>query len=313
MKYLLLHPANYDEQSILFSCQQNKIEALGEGYIRNLRTQLLSQVPDPFYPKDKTHIESALFLRQQGVYFLFFPDYDIERLFLLLERPRLREYVETALIAMARESDVAKALRDIFRFQCNGRTIEHYKMLFFDVDNLTTVELQALLMMQGYNLANHPQPHVASQQEAYKRAAYNDPRLVAARMPRGPFTATVAQIALGFMPPKMDVTKAMEQIQKMMLMQMASASMSSDIKAAEKLTMGVQAFVRIDEYLEKKGSSEERLREQMRAIQIKTEQEEVPLLSELSGGEHTLDVHKPINKTVLQTENFEEEDEDEGP
>lgn len=295
--------------SILFSCQQNKIEAFGVSYLENLRAQVMSLVPDPFYPRDKTHVETTLFLRQQGIYYLFFPDHDTEVLFKLLDKPRLREYIETALIAAAREEDIARAVRELFKFPCNAKTIEHYKLLFFDVDSLTTVELQALLLMQGANMDKHPQPHVAAQHEAYKKASYNDPRLVAARMPRGPFTSTVCQIALGFMPPQMDTTKAMEHIQKMMLMQMASASMSSDFKAAEKFTLGVQAFLKIDEYLEKKGSSEERLREQMRAIQIKTEANDIPLLSELSGGEHTLDVHKPIVKTVVQTENFEEDDE----
>lgn len=266
----------------------------GPAYIRRVRKELLSKLPEPFrlrtYAK---HRPTRDFLIRQGVYEMFQSPPEMELAFVILEKPRAKEFIETLLIAHAPTHAIAYRLANMHHVRgCSTRVVDLYKKYFFNVDLLDSSEVKAVLQLRIDNLLvmQSKSGEEARQGLALKKAYYSDPRKVAADMPHSPFSALVAQLQMGILPDTMDLKKLAETSAMLAQIRLFEA-MAATPHEFDKRALNLAQTARIlQEIQEAKIRPEEELRNQLEAVKLKTSQTALPLLAELTGGAHTVDL-----------------------
>jgi hypothetical protein len=286
LKYLIVdNQSNAEIQETLF---EMGLDDLGEYYIDRLRKKL--NPPKVFHPKDKLHFKSQRFLMKEGIQDLFFPDNDTATAYRILDMPRLKEFVESMLIVYAPIEAIAHSLTRHRGFRSTARAVELYKMFFWNVDLLDSVQMRALLKMRPGAAAAHPSTDVQRQAQALQQASWNDPRRSAAEMPFSPLSSTMAQMRMGMMPAEVNLPRILERSREMAAMTSYEAMCtngSKDHMKARDLAEIVKSYTDVLETIVK---PDENMREQLSAIAMKTEEKQVPFLGELSKGRHTVDM-----------------------
>lgn len=288
IKYLLLHPQGYDNAQIKEMLEDVQLDYVSDRYVERLRGGL--RPPTPFYPTDVRHSPSQRFLLEKGLTWVFRPDVAGQQAFKILERPRVKEFVEAMLTSGAPTAAIAAAATRQRGFSCNALTIARYKSFFWDTDLLDSTELRALLQLRVDSLASHPDAQVQAQHGAVKRAYYNDARRAAAELPFSPLSALVAQMRMGLMPTRVDLAKVIEQgmnFAAIRVFEAASNNNKGDAVNAFNYALTLEKLAVVHEKVTK---PEEDLHNELARIALRTEDVSIPSLQELSGGNHTIEV-----------------------
>ena len=294
IKYLLVHPKGYSNEDIEDILTFAQLDSLGSWYLDRLRVQL--QTPQPFHPYNKTHAASQTFLLQHGLRRLFDPDAAVSEALKVLKMPRVKEYVETTIIVNAPLEAVAYHAKRAKNFQISAEGLHFYKQCFWNTELLDSVELRALISRRAHLLTRHANGDIQGQAKAFQQASYNDPRRLAADMPASPYTAMIALMKLGFMPGKVELVKMAEHAKLGALSRVAESVFRdgpNDCIKAEKYA-GVARIMA--ELVDGMVRPDQELREQLAAIALRTDENRVPLIHELSQGNHTVDMSPQPSK-----------------
>lgn len=289
IKYLLLHPKKYTNDDIKEILRYAQLDALGDYYLNRLRGVL--HPPKPFYLFDKNHKASRSFVLREGIAQLATPDEHGKKAFQILEKPRVKEFVEAALISNAPPAAIAHAVTRAHRMQCHPTTIERFRAFFWDVSLIDSTELRALLKLRFEHLDGTGDPELAKQHPILKNAYWQDSRRAAANLPFSPMSALLAQMRMGVMPSRIDVAKIIEQTQGIAALRLYEA-VTNDGKGDSKKALDLSIVVeKTTAVLKEVTQHDEDVRKQLSAIALRTDENPVPTVHMLSqGGSFTTDV-----------------------
>lgn len=288
LKYLVLHPRRYTNEEIRDIFEFAQLDFLGNWYVDKIREDLTP--PDPFFPFDTKHASSNRYLLATGLSWVFHPDEHGRRAFKILEKPRIKEFVESMTASNAPSIAIARACSRQYRFQCVSTDIDRYRDFFWNLDLVDSTELRALLQLRVDLVENHRNPEVAQTHRALKSAFYKDARKAAADLPFSPLSALIAQMRMGASPTKLDLALVVKETQNIVAMRLLeSVSISSKGDSSRALDFS-SVLEKVTGTLDKIVTPDAQLRDQLAAIAMRTDDVELPSIHALSFGRHTVEV-----------------------
>lgn len=287
LKYLLVHPDNYGDESIRRLVQMQQLDFIGMPYLERLRQVCVP--PTPFFPDDPLHSKSMRFLRKEMLYTIFHPDDAMQEAAGILDHTKAKETVESMLISQSHPAWVCTVLRRQ-GLDVSEEAISRYKRYYFNVDLVDSSELKALMVAR----LSSPESGDVDQNRlnnAMSTIVKSDARRSLA-MSTSPMTANINNtLRLGLLPTSLDVARLAEATRVAAL----SGSLDSALRGMP--TQGRDyAFIAkmMTEILESTGDPAGDLQEGLAKLAIETESEEVPHINQLTDGSHTLDI-QPID------------------
>lgn len=205
IKYLLLHPNRYSDEDVENALYRYHLDYPGGTYLSRLRQQM--EVPIQFFPYDELHFASYRFLCQHKVLRAFHQDEPMRDAVKILESPRAKELVETMLITQDPEALVCHRLESLgMRASCEA--LKRYAHYFWNLSLIDGTELRALLDMRyKQTMFEGDTVKDVARGNAMKKAAYMDPRWLAANAPDARTASLMNQIRNGYLPSHFDMTK----------------------------------------------------------------------------------------------------------
>jgi len=293
LKYLIVHPDKLADTQIQEKLQELGLDDLGDYYIKKLREKL--KPPSPFYPADQYHARSQRFLIKEGIQCLFLHDEDAMTALRILDLPRHKEFVEAMVMAYAPFDAIADSLSRHKRFKCRPKAIELFKQYFWNIDLLDSVQMRALIDIRASSAAFHADERVKGQSGPLKKAYYSDPRRLISQLPYSPMSAVMAQMKMGLMPAKVNLTKVVERTREAAALgayEAISAGGPRDSQRARDLSEVVRAMTDVLETIVR---PDENLREELSRIALRTDEGTIPYIHQLSSGQHTVEM-QPVPK-----------------
>lgn len=303
IKYLLLLPEKWSNTRIRELCEEQQIDILGEWYLDKLRTKL--RPPVPFRPRDEHHAPSQKYLMLEGLYRLFHPDETTELALRMLDRPRVKEFIEAMTLIGAPHEAIAHGLYKRHDFTCKARDVQRYCQFFWNLSLLDSTEARALIEYRKTMVENATNQEIGKQYEAFKHAYWSDSRRIAADLPSSPVTALIAQMRMGLMPSKLDMARVLETSMQVMSVRILEAAINNGPKDSMKAADYANAMRAVRETLEGIVRPDEELQKQLRSLSLRTDTYTPPVIHALSGGNHTADLG-PIGGTTDATDTYGE-------
>jgi hypothetical protein len=191
---------------------------------------------------------------------------------------------------------VASKISRQYGLPCTADSIEAFRIFFWDLNNLDRTELRVLLRMRA--IAAPPRdPADAKQmaeatyrQKALEKAFYKDARRLAADLPHSPLSALVTEMYMGFSPSKIDRGKILQVLQDGAMLRLAEEMGANDKGASGRAFDWSIVMKNITEVMESTVSPEAALQEQIQALRLKTRPSSAPVVHQLTGGRHTIDL-----------------------
>jgi hypothetical protein len=309
LKYLVVHSDNYTNDRIKDIIYQLQLDYVGDWYVDQLRATCVP--PTPFYPTDKLHAPSQRFLIKEKIQGLFLQDEASSSALKMMEKPRVKEFIEAMVLSGVPNPVIVYSLRTHRNFLCTIAALERYVHYFWNVELVDGVEIRALLKMRVDDVGKNPNPAIASQMTALSKAYYNDPRKVAADLPSSPLTAIFTQIRLGIMPSQVDLAKVLAMGQVVGSLRSVEAMLTGGPEDSNKALGYMTAAKAAAEMLESVVRPEDELQKKISKLVLKTDATPIPLLSEMSGGNHTVDTE--IRQEAPNGSVVDERSEGDGP
>jgi hypothetical protein len=287
LKYLIVHPDKFTNEQIIDICRFAQMDWLGMWYLERLRKDLT--IPVPFYPKDRSHYPSQRFLYKKGLERIFFGGPDMIAAFAMVTDARAKEFVESMIILHTPPSTIA------FGLQRRGTpatadSVELYKRFFWNVDLLDVTELRAILKMRIDVMEKSDDKEVVAQAQHYKKAAYNDPRRVAAELPFSPLSAVFVQMRMGLMPSKMDLAKIVEATRLGATMRAFEATLLGGTDASHAALNFATVTRQMTDILDQVIRPDEKMREELATIAMRNDTNDPPFIQDLTKGSHTAEI-----------------------
>lgn len=118
-------------------------------YVSWLRADLYSRMPAGFRTTDKYHRPSSRYLRNEGIYGLFFSEKAEQEASNLIINLRVRPMIEKLLLGRLPEKEIAKKVNSRLSMHISAAAIERYHHYYWKVE-LLRVEDWALLYENNY-------------------------------------------------------------------------------------------------------------------------------------------------------------------
>lgn len=292
IKYLIVHPSGHDDARVKELLDEVQLDSINEEYIKKLRATCTP--PYPFYPSDPLHRPSQRFLMKEKLQGLFSLDESTKRAIDALKSPRVKEFIESMVLSGASSVLIASALTNQKNFACTSLSIDKYKHFFWNIDLVDTTEMRALLALRASQPDENEKYEDRVVKAALYRASFDDPRRVAADLPNAPLVALMSQMRMGFMPRQIDLAKVLEATQKAAAIRALEATLRGAPRDSTRALEFSTVTKMMGEVLETVVKPDERLREELATIALRTEEGGVPIIHELSQGQHTLDLQPKV-------------------
>lgn len=293
LKFLIVQPDKFSNEQIKETLFELGLDDLGDFYVDRLRKRL--KPPTPFYPEEKSHPRSYRFVVTEGIEAACLGLLEFRTALRILERPRLKEFVETMLIAGADCAVIADALVRQRNFRADTRSVEMFKHYFWNVDLLDSLGVRAVLQFRATQAAVHPSEDIKRQFDVFKNAFYNDPRRIAAELPNSPMAAMMAQMRLGLLPARVNLPKLLERTRETAAMKAYEYLNSNGVRDSQRARECADVVRAMTEVLDVVVKPDENLRDELEHIALRVDNTPVVTIHELSDGHHTIDV-QPLPK-----------------
>jgi hypothetical protein len=288
IKYLALRPERYTTVQMKVMLERQKLDALHVQYIERVRASL--QPPDPFYPLDPAHTRSQRFLITEQVQALFRREAAARNALTILETPRAREFAEAAILAGAPHLAIARVLKNSFKTPATEAGVELFRHFFWNIDLLDSSDVRILLNLRIDLAEDHPDPEVAQQYKAMKKAYWKDPRVVAADLPSSPLAAMAAQMRMGIMPAGVQLQKVLDTLRLASSLKAVEVTMAGGRGSAQEATLFMTAAKIANEMLENMAKPEDELKQQIQTLRLRAKEGAIPHVHQLTKGNHTVDL-----------------------
>lgn len=303
LKYLLVHPDKYTNETIVAFIREKQLDLPSEGYLDRLRVKM--RVPLPFYPLDKGHSRSQVFLMREKLVGFFFPDESAQAAHQLLERPRAKEQIEMATLAGEPALVVAHRLGRL-GLRVEAGAVERYCQFYWDLDRLDRAEVNALLRLRVdyMQYRNDGQPMTNDQRlqwSAMKKARYKDGRMIVADTATQPIAALMHSILVGQAPSQFEVSKLLQATMVGAIgnayEELAVKSPDASNRALNYATSAEKLFGLMSEM----GSPDAELQKSLQQLALRTEKADVPHIGELQG-EFSVQMEPTGKREVIDVE-----------
>lgn len=296
VRYLLCHPDGYNNEAVKERMSDLELFCPLDRELNKLRRKY--KPPTPFYPRNQHHTESIRFLRDAGIYSLFFPDNSTRYALAILENRPVRSTVEQLLAQNAKPAMVVTLLSRKFEFSCSIDGVRKYEYIFFHKDSLRIEKQQALdIVSSGWSVADD-KDLTAAHLKAEARAKWEDARRSALKLPTCAPAQRLIAMQNGYMP-KDDNYNAPEELKTLirLLIDYAEVKMiEHGPNAAKETNEAVSALQRIAAIAEQLRKPDEIVIEQVQGLHIVSDTEKPKTIAELTQGNYTTDL-QPIGKT----------------
>lgn len=302
LKFLIVHPDYLTDEAIERRAFEERLDSGGARYIAQLRQTCIP--PQPFRPTDQYHDASTRFLVKHKIRALFFPDDAVRTGLRILHTARAKEFVEAMVLAGAPNIRIGQEVTRRFGFPCGTGDINSFKKFFWDIDSLDMTERRTLVQMRATDIhhLDDADPRKAAYKAALKRASYKDPRRVAAELPNSPVSAVIIGMYMGDEPSDIDLGLVLHDLRRLALLRASEQLRDGgpfSMKNFKDLTGGLKD---LKEIMDDSATPAEELEKQIQTLRLKTRPSSAPVLHQLTGGQHTMDLQpKPV---------YEEEAED---
>lgn len=262
----------------------------GKSYVPQLRR--LMRIPEILRLKEfKRHKETRNYLIKEGLYAFFEKGADMRQAFDILEKPKAKEFAETMLISNAPLPAVAFRLSSMFMIRsCTPKAVHRYKTYFFNTDAVDRSELRALLQYRYKKLLLSDNPELRLQGELFKKGQFLDARIVAADLPNSPFSSLIAQLQMGIVPKSVELGELMRSTEMLAHVRLNESLGGMPFEFDRRAANLITVLKGLRELKEATQRPEEELNKQLQKIKLKTEKGSLPLLNDLSKGNHTVDL-----------------------
>lgn len=279
LKYLIVHPDGYSNDEIRQLAQLQQLDYLGAPYLDRLRSSVTP--PLPFYPEDRTHTRSQGFLNSEGLWAIFHPDADMKAAQQALEKPRVKEGLESMLLSMASVEYISAVARHRLNVTMSVRAVQLYKVYFFDVDLVDSTELKAL-MDSRVQINAEEDPDAKRLSISMLAANKTDPRKEATKIASPQMAALMNSLRMGFLPSNIDMSKLAAAARYASTIQAYNASLHGYAANARDFALVAKAM---SEILDSVGDASVDLQSDLTQMLLETDAAEVPQLADLSGSE----------------------------
>lgn len=288
-KYLILQSVKKTDAEIKQLLHDEQLDFISVTYMTKLRAQC--RPPEPFFPFDKKHTRSRNFLISEGVEDLFENTKDVQLAKSILKAPRAKEFVEAMTLTAAPVQAIALALSRQRQAQYTNGAVRAYQRYFWNIELVDTTEMRALLAIRSDLAQGSTDTDVQGQAKAFRNAAYNDPRRVAAQIAHSPLGARIAQMRMGFMPSNDELSKAVELVRFTAIARALEASTFDGPNDSKRALDYAVVAEKMGTVLEQIVKPDEDLRHQLSTISMRTNApNKAPSLKQLSGGNHTTEI-----------------------
>lgn len=300
IKYLLVRSGQATTAEIIQHLVQKQLDFISDAYIENLRTQCVP--PVPFYPANTHHPLSQRFLIKQGLRTFFHPDANADRAKAMLDEPSTKEFIEASVISGLSFEMTSVGLRKKGVPSTSG-AVEQYCYFFWNLSNVDSLELKALLRlrMQSLVYAGLPGPldvDAGEMQQLMRKGLWNDPRWLAANTSNKAIANIMHALRSGYMPSGVELGR-LAQFGQVAGVAAAADAMMRGARPEHARDLALTAKL-MGDILETVGDPEADLRQDLRTLVLKTESKPVPQIHQLTQGNHTTDVQPIEQKDVLE-------------
>lgn len=303
LKFLVSHPEGYSDEDIKEICEEKGVDIIGNRYLARVRRQTVA--PLPFRPKDTTHLSSQRFLTKHRIRAFYFPDETQQAALMLLEKPRLKEYVEAMLLTGAPPGSICLGLERAHSVKISEEVLKRFRHFFWNIDLLDFTEMRALMVIRG--MAPSKEDATTEDKQvawAYGQAFRKDPRKLAADLPYSPMSAVLAQVRMGMSPAGIQFSDILEKTRDIAAIKCFQAVMEDGRWESEKAQNYMNIARGATELLERQAAPEELLLEKFNTLMMENDDRPLPNIRQLSEGRHTTD----MQVTELRAELVEAED-----
>jgi len=198
----------------------------------------------------------------------------------ILAKPAIREAVETLDISGAEPYVIKMHLEKVFNFNVTEKAIESYLHSYFNKDLVSRIELIELMQLRLTSVEEDEQ--VTS--DIVKYSMSSDPRLAAAKLPRGKFYALLTLVNMGHVPTSIDVGELFKSVRNMALIRALEVVSKGDTRgSSNKFMQYVTGIRQLQEIIEGSVSPEKELINQLTQLRLQRESSDLVLTADLEG------------------------------
>lgn len=284
IKYLVVHPNKYDNDTIEKYVRDKQLDYPGEEYLEKLRKKL--RVPLPFYPF-QAHEKSRRFIMKERLDGFFQPDDVSEAAHQLLENPKAKEMIET--LAMAKDPPELIAFRlGRLGVRVDGDVVQRYCQFYWNLAKVDRTELEALMRLRVEHMQYRKdgQPMTNDQKMQYaalKKSAYKDGRRIIAEMANQPAAAIVNAVMHGYSPTQWEVSKLLHTVMMSAVTSVLEETTSRGPGASSNALNYALAAEKAYNLMSEMGSPDAELQKSLQQLALRTEEAAVPHIGELQG------------------------------
>jgi len=291
LKYLLVHPDGYSLRDIQLILREHQLDYPGDIPVQKLQNRI--RKPPIFRPYDKRHSPTFRFLVSEGLYNIFHPDAAMKAAVALLKKPRAKELLESMTICEDPTSYVLHRLKGM-GITLTEKELKRYYFYFWNLELVDRSELRVLLQMRVDSMLMDGDDLISvMRHKAMKRAAYDDPRFVAASSQVSSFASVMNQIRHNHMPDPIDLPSLLARVRDTFIIRSAEAGLDQGPMASRQALDFTTSAKNVNELLESIGAPSEDLQRNLMNLMLDNDQRQVPYIHELTDGRHTVDV-QPI-------------------
>ena len=282
-KYLVCHPKHLDNQNIRKIILGNNLDYMGAPYLERLR--MYCRPPRPFLPYSVRHAKSQRFLVAEDLKLFFLPTDKMKEAGSILKNSKAKEIVESsAIVKLAPEWICAMLHRHAIHV--SPQAVEMYCRYYFNTAQLDAAEIRALIE-QRTMVDEIDDPDQLSLERNLSLARRNDPRKMASRVGVSPIAGILHQMRYGVIPSSLELSSLLKYAQISALAQVAENVVGGAAERSRDFTLVSKMLTEMGELV---ATPEEDLLMGLQKLIIKTDLEPIPVIHQLTAGNHTTDI-----------------------
>ena len=289
IKYLLLRPERFTTDTIMEQLQLLHLDFLQPEYIERLRMSL--RPPQGFKTDDPLHKVSVNYMHNQGVYRLFFEDNQTTDALTILYTPRGKELIETSMLYEFDDHIIILQLSRL-NLRADNITLQRYRLFFFDLTKVDTTEARALVDFRTRYISERSSHYGDQLADSMKRAGYKDGRKIATECIMASTRQSLGRAMAGIAPPRLNRRRLQESIADVATAR-ALETLAGPMTHETVLIPGTLSQIahKVIDHLEETGkATQESLTKQYNQFEMKLGRPDIPVISDLSEGNHTTDL-----------------------
>lgn len=285
-----MHPDGYSTTAVRDIVRRQGLDYLSDDHVDGLRKELRKHLPHPFHPLDKRHRRSQSFLSKEQVFGFFHPDKPSVIAHRLLERSRAKETIESMSLVNEPVAFISHRVK-MLGLKCTPEAVERYQHFYWDLNLVDSTEIRALLRMrvEWMQIPRDPGMMLAPDQwlqyESLHKAAYKDPRRTLVEMPITPVAGMLGQMRLGLMPAQVDLGRLAEAARNAAAGRVLESMLTAGPQDAARGRDFAMVSQLMTDLIEKVGSPDTALQEELKKVALQTEDGPVPHIAELPAGD----------------------------